>query len=67
MYAAGLSTQVAPKLGLAFKQRHDPDAFLAKARKPMVITDDEGDDASENEYELGSFVCDDEDMLFDSE
>lgn len=33
----------------------------------MVITDDEEDAGSENEYELGSFVCDDEDVSFDSE
>ena len=68
MYLAGLSTQAAPKAGLAFKQRLDRDAFLAKARRPVLLTDDEdeGED-SENEYELGSFVCNDEDVSFDSE
>lgn len=66
MYAAGLSTQVAPAHGLAFKPRHDQNAFLAKARKPVLVSDEE-DDGSENEYELGSFVCDDADVSFDSE
>ncbi len=68
IYLAGLSTQAAPKAGLAFKQRHDRDAFLAKARRPVLLTDDEDDgEESENEYQLGSFVCPDEDVAFDSE
>jgi len=68
IYLAGLSTQAAPKAGLAFKQRVDRDAFLAKARRPVLISDDEGDgEEIENEYQLGSFVCNDEDVAFDSD
>jgi len=68
IYLAGLSTQAAPKAGLAFKKRVDKDAFLAKARRPVLLTDDEEDgEESENEYQLGSFVCNDEDVSFDSE
>jgi hypothetical protein len=42
---------------------------VGKARKPVYVTDDEqGSSASENEYELGSFVCpDEEDLSFASE
>jgi hypothetical protein len=42
---------------------------MGKARKPVYVTDDEqGSSASENEYELGSFVCpDEEDLSFASE
>ena len=65
MYLAGLSTQ-APQHGLSFKPRVDREAFLAKARKPVMLSDSEG--SSENEYQLGSFVCDDEEEVsFDSE
>lgn len=66
VYAAGLSTQVAGRAGLAFASRDRAPAFLAKARQPVLLSDDER--SSENEYELGSFVCDDEeDLGFDSE
>ena len=68
VYAAGLSTQAGSKAGLAFKSNHEKgEAFMAKARKPVLVTDDEASEGSENEYELGSFVCPDEDVLFDSE
>ena len=67
VYAAGLSTQAAPKAGLQFKQSVDKAAFMAKARKPVLVTDDERSEGSENEYELGSFVCPDEDLSFNSE
>jgi len=34
----------------------------------VLLTDSEGEgDGEENEYQLGSFVCDDEDMGFESE
>jgi hypothetical protein len=37
------------------------EAFFAKARKPVLLTDSEGDGSGdENEYQLGSFVVDDE-------
>ena len=68
IYLAGLSTQEAPKAGLTFKSVGDRHAFLAKARKPVLLTDDEEDgEESENEYQLGSFVCPDEDVSFESE
>lgn len=68
IYAAGLSTQAAPQQGLDFHSnqvaRTRKEAFFAKARKPVLLTDSEG---SENEYELGSFVCDDDASVdFDS-
>lgn len=72
MYAAGLSTQAAPRSGLNF-QSHQfasarKEAFFAKARRPMLLTDSEGSGAEEeNEYELGSFVCDDASLDFDCE
>ncbi|BEI90429.1 uncharacterized protein CcaverHIS019_0304990 [Cutaneotrichosporon cavernicola] len=67
MYRAGLSTQVGSPAGLAFASRDRHPAFLAKARKPVLLSDDERDRSSENEYQLGSFVCDDdEDVGFDS-
>ncbi|ORX40857.1 hypothetical protein BD324DRAFT_644144 [Kockovaella imperatae] len=67
VYAAGLSTQAAPRAGLQFKTRGDKNAFMAKARKPVLVTDDERSDLSENEYELGSFVCNDEDVSFNTQ
>lgn len=70
-YAAGLSTQMASKSGLKFGgSRHDTSGWLAKARKPVLVSDDEGEGgegSSENEYEMGSFVCDDADLSFDCE
>lgn len=60
---------MASKSGLHFAaDRHDTAGWLAKARKPVLISDDEGDGgerSSENEYEMGSFVCDDADLSFD--
>ena len=69
IYAAGLSTQAGPQQGLNFLSNQvahtRKEAFFAKARKPVLLTDSEG---SENEYELGSFVCDDDASVdFDSE
>jgi ATP-dependent DNA helicase MPH1 len=65
VYAAGLSTQAAPKSGLNFRSAQvvnaRKEAFFAKARKPVLLTDSEGDGSGdENEYQLGSFVVDDE-------
>lgn len=71
MYMAGLSTQAGTRAGLGFKERGNKEAFLAKARKPVLLTDSEGEGGagasdSENEYELGSFVVqDDEDLGFE--
>lgn len=81
---AGLSTQTGHVAGLGFKKRVDEEGFLAKARKPVLLTDSEGEgeegglrprgaggigggsEDSENEYEMGSFVVqDDEDLGFD--
>ena len=45
------------------QSRVDTDGWLAKARKPVLVSDEE-EDGSENEYEMGSFVCDDEDVDF---
>lgn len=71
MYAAGLSTQAAPRSGLNFQSAQAAtsrkEAFFAKARRPMLLTDSEGSGGEENEYELGSFVCDDASVDFDSE
>ncbi len=67
---AGMSTQAAGRNGLKFNSRYDTIGFLAKARKPVLISDDErseGAETDENEYEMGSFVCDDEDISFASE
>lgn len=36
---------------------------MGKARKPVLVTDSEGSEGSENEYELGSFVVQDDDDL----
>jgi hypothetical protein len=33
----------------------------------VLLTDSEGEGDEENEYQLGSFVCDDADMGFESE
>jgi ATP-dependent DNA helicase MPH1 len=74
VYRAGLSTQAGHVVGLGFKQRVDEQGFWAKARKPVFLTDDEGSEGgraavgsdSENEYEMGSFVVqDDEDLGFE--
>ncbi|WVQ86187.1 hypothetical protein IAT38_008355 [Cryptococcus sp. DSM 104549] len=67
MYLAGLGTQ-AHGHGLQFKRdaARERDAFLGKARKPVLISDDEDAGrgrSSENEYELGSFVVDDEEDM----
>lgn len=67
MYAAGLSTQAASRTGLAFAGRDKTDTFLAKARKPVALSQEAHKPNSEDEYELGSFVCDDEDVSFDCE
>lgn len=73
MYAAGLSTQAAPRSGLNFRSAQSvnarKEAFFAKARRPVVLSDSGGEehDSEENEYELGSFVCDDASVDFDSE
>ncbi|ORY28004.1 hypothetical protein BCR39DRAFT_536112 [Naematelia encephala] len=74
VYLAGMATQAQPSNapGLAFSRpRVDREAFMAKARKPVLITDDEmseeGAERSENEYELGSFVVDDGDLSFASQ
>lgn len=66
VYAAGLNTQACARQGLRFGDDSDSRAanFLAKARKAVLVSDDEGEVDSENEYELGSFVCDDEDVVF---
>jgi ATP-dependent DNA helicase MPH1 len=65
-YVAGLATQGPGRRtkGPAFEPRERTQKFLAKARKPVLLTDDERSDGqvSENEYELGSFVCDDEEL-----
>ncbi|OCF45579.1 hypothetical protein I317_00481 [Kwoniella heveanensis CBS 569] len=77
-YRMGLGTQ-ARGHGLHFRRdAHDARTeWLAKARKAVLLTDDESDgdggggggrrggrgDSSENEYELGSFVVDDDDVL----
>lgn len=68
VYAAGLSTQAASRTGLGFaRSRDDSAAFLSKARRPVALSQDEPERSSENEYELGSFVCDDEDVAFTCE
>ncbi|KAK8850715.1 hypothetical protein IAR55_004635 [Kwoniella newhampshirensis] len=80
VYLAGLGTQ-ARGHGLEFKRDfgQERDEFLAKARRPVYISEDEESDDgglagtggrahggrrteydSDNEYELGSFVVDDE-------
>lgn len=67
VYAAGLSTQGASRTGLAFGKR-DGNAFLAKARRPVVLSQQPREPDSEDEYELGSFICDDdEEMAFNCE
>ncbi|WOO82285.1 Fanconi anemia group M protein [Vanrija pseudolonga] len=67
VYAAGLSTQVGSRMGLQFRNSRDErhQAFLGKARAPVLVSDEER--SSDNEYELGSFVCDDEDVSFVSQ
>lgn len=73
IYLQGQSTQAAAKLGLAFRPMGNKEAFFAKARRPVWISDDESEGggapggagpSSENEYELGSFVCPDDDVDF---
>ncbi|WVR08777.1 hypothetical protein IAU60_005835 [Kwoniella sp. DSM 27419] len=66
IYRAGLGTQ-ARGHGLQFK-RDAGDArneWLAKAHKPILLSDDEGDagrgGSSDDDYELGSFVVNDDD------
>ncbi|ODN92051.1 hypothetical protein L198_05723 [Cryptococcus wingfieldii CBS 7118] len=64
MYRAGLGTQ-ARGHGLAFRRdfAQDKQHFMSKAKKPVYITDDEDAGqgrSSENEYEFGSFVVDDD-------
>ena len=69
-YMAGMSTQAAGRNGMSFRSRYDTEGFLAKARKPVLVSDEERTDGAEtddNEYEMGSFVCDDEDISFESE
>lgn len=67
-YMAGMSTQAADRQGLKFGgKKADAEGWLAKARKPVLVSDEERSEGSENEYEMGSFVCDDEDVQFDSE
>lgn len=62
VYAAGLSTQGGAGVGLGFANGADRRAaFMAKARRAVLVSDDER--SSDNEYELGSFVCDDEDEM----
>ncbi|GMK56457.1 hypothetical protein CspeluHIS016_0302970 [Cutaneotrichosporon spelunceum] len=46
MYRAGLSTQVVSRTGLGFTSRDRHPAFLAKARKPVLLSDDEQDRSS---------------------
>lgn len=71
VYAAGLSTQACARAGLKFDRDGATEraAFLSKARKAVLLSDDERDRErdSEDEYEVGSFVCDDEDISFASE
>jgi len=64
-YVAGLSTQACARHGLGFRDNgaERRENFLAKARRAVLVSDNEEDD-SENEYELGSFICDDEDVSF---
>lgn len=45
------------------ESRVDTEGWLAKARKPVLVSDEE-EEGSENEYEMGSFVCDDEEVDF---
>ncbi|KAL7420918.1 3'-5' DNA helicase [Cryptotrichosporon argae] len=59
-YLAGLSTQGPRRAGLAFRPDNRREQWLANARRPVLVSDDEG---SENAYELGSFVVDDDDDL----
>ncbi|WVQ77137.1 hypothetical protein IAR50_006820 [Cryptococcus sp. DSM 104548] len=64
MYRAGLGTQ-ARFHGLAFSRdlEQDRQQFMSKAKKPVYITDDEDAGpgrSSENEYEFGSFVVNDD-------
>lgn len=68
VYAAGLSTQACSRAGLRFSRTHSSERakFLGKATKPVLLSDEERDRErdSEDEYEVGSFVCDDEDVDF---
>lgn len=66
IYLAGLGTQ-AQGHGLQFKRdmAKEREEFLQRARRPVYITDEEDGGpkrrSSEDEYELGSFIVDDED------
>jgi ATP-dependent DNA helicase MPH1 len=74
IYLAGLSTQAARRHGLEFQgdkwDRERRDRWLGNARRPVWISQEaeEGEGEEDGyEYELGSFVCPDEDVSFDSE
>lgn len=70
VYAAGMmDTQACVRQGLGFAGHQGAGAgddrraqFFTKARKPVMVSDDER--SSDNDYELGSFVCEDEDVAF---
>jgi ATP-dependent DNA helicase MPH1 len=73
-YVAGLSTQLGNRAGLKFRQADDDGqlGFLAKARIPVYITDEDepargGGEETQSDYELGSFICDDENVDYASE
>jgi ATP-dependent DNA helicase MPH1 len=72
-YVAGLSTQLGNRAGLKFRQDEDGQlGFLAKARIPVYITDEDepargGGEETQSDYELGSFICDDENVDYASE
>lgn len=70
VYAAGLSTQACARAGLQFDRDGATERakFLSKARQAVLLSDEERDRErdSEDEYEVGSFVCDDEDVAFAS-
>ncbi len=58
-YAAGLSTQAGPS-GPAFESRsHLREAFFAKARRPVYLSQEEAREGPSSEYD-GSFVCGDD-------
>ncbi|RXK39401.1 hypothetical protein M231_03354 [Tremella mesenterica] len=67
VYIAGLGTQ-APEHGLEFVRdgRTERIKFLEKARKPILLSSDD-ERQSENEYVLGSFVVDDEEIEYDTQ
>lgn len=65
VYLAGLSTQALGH-GLQFKRdiAKEREEFIQRARRPVYITDEEDGGPrgrnSEDEYELGSFIVDDD-------